>query len=197
MSALISKSAFAKLCGVSAPAISDAVKRGIVVPTESGSIDLDEPNTKAYLARRKAVSTGETPNPDRFHQRQETPIAPQGSKTRSEVELEILEQKAFALRMKNAIQVGEVVSRASFEKGIWQPIEGMCIHWLTDVPKSLAAQIRPAALSGATVQEIEDIIRKALSQEIKSMKKKCETAVQRMSQERLSDSSASIHSSSA
>lgn len=50
MAALVSKSAFARLCGVSPAAITQAIARGDVVVGEFDKIDPDHPINKAYLA---------------------------------------------------------------------------------------------------------------------------------------------------
>ena len=52
MESILTKAAFSRLCGVSRPAIGDAIRRGVLVATPEGKLDVTQADNAAYLARQ-------------------------------------------------------------------------------------------------------------------------------------------------
>lgn len=48
---IVRQSVYARLCGVKPPSISELIKRGLIIKTQDGKIDLDNPVNRAYLER--------------------------------------------------------------------------------------------------------------------------------------------------
>lgn len=56
---IVRQSVYARLCGVKPPSISELIKRGLIIKTAEGKIDLDNPVNAAYLSRHG----GQAPTP--------------------------------------------------------------------------------------------------------------------------------------
>lgn len=70
---IVRQSVYARLCGVKPPSISELIKRGLIIKTPDGKIDLDNPVNAAYLSRHG----GQVPAP------QITPPPPAATDTAS------------------------------------------------------------------------------------------------------------------
>jgi hypothetical protein len=100
-----------------------------------------------------------------------------GGVSRSVVDLAIAQQKLFAAQMKNKKEIGEVLTRAWFHRGVWQPINTQWERMLTDLPRNLIGQLHPLILGGMTREEGEDFIRKQMSSVIQGAKDACKRAM--------------------
>lgn len=187
---LLSKSAFAAQCGVSAPAISKLVRFGKLTIVD-GQVDLEGDDTVEYLRKRGEVSNGERLNKNHgggrptITSQDERPPESQlpiespksGGVSRSVIDLAIAQQKLFAAQMKNKKEVGELLMRAWFHRGIWQPINTQWERMLTDLPRNLIGQLHPLILGGMTKEEGEDFLRKQMSSVIQGAKDSCKRAM--------------------
>jgi phage terminase Nu1 subunit (DNA packaging protein) len=177
---LLTQREFAVIAEVSQQGIAKAVKAGRITITK-GKIDTEGAETIEYLRQRKEVKVGHRSEPNHRPKQIEQPVEsesddmpaapPRGSK--AALDIELTKQRVLSAQLKNALQIGTVVLREVYHKGIWQPINQAFIQMLADVPKSLAAQVVPAVKAGNDITEIESMIRKAMSSVIKAARQKC------------------------
>jgi len=189
--ALVSKSQFAKLAGVSAAAITKVVQTGKVPLTPTGHIDTDGLPARAYLAqvaeRRKSPESfpqyvasnpgGRPPNLPRGGDDEEIDTETRNRMSRREYELEKIKHQALALKLRNAQTIGTLVLREDVDRSIIGPINTVFVRLLTDTSKTIASQIRPMILGGATAEECEEFIRGQHSALLKSLKRQLKRAL--------------------
>jgi len=167
------------MAGVSAAAITKVVATGKVLVRPDGKIDTDTLPARAYLAqireRRKLppesypqYSSTDNPGgrlPGRVRSMDDTDdgddIDPdiRSRLTRREFEIEKIKHQALALKLRNAQSIGTLVLREHVDKALIGPVNTFCVRLLTDCAKTIAAQVRPMVLGGATGEEVEEYIR--------------------------------------
>jgi hypothetical protein len=86
-------------------------------------------------------------------------------------------EKTHALRIKNLVDEGKLVSRKIIKQGIIDPIDEVFTKILTDGSKSASIMVHTMALSGSTPSEIEDHIRMTFSKIIKPAKDRMGKAI--------------------
>ena len=67
---------------------------------------------------------------------------------------------------------GELIGREYVRTHVLSLIEALAMRLLADVPPTLAIRLHSAAASGATIEEMQALIRKSLEREIKGVKDK-------------------------
>ena len=180
----LGKSQLAKIAGVSPAAVTKAIKKGRLVETEDGKVDQDHPLTIEYLSRslqrqRKAAADDAAMPKPRAKGGGRKPAADVSDLVQREqiLKLKDKEQVILTRKLKNAQMIGTLVLRDAVFRGVVNPIQTTFIRMLTDLSKTLAAQIVPLVKGGADEDEIEEFIRKGHSGLIKSLKKQLRQAL--------------------
>lgn len=188
---MLSQGEFAKIAGVSQQGISKAVKAGKITFV-GGKVDTEGAETIEYLRQRSEVKAGHRQEPNRRPAPRPVQQNPEPEETDSNMpappprgskayfDLALMRERVLSARMKNALQVGELILRDTFERGIWSPINACWVQMLSDVPKSLSVQVASAVKAGAEVVEIEGMIRKAMSSAINAARTKCADTLERI-----------------
>jgi hypothetical protein len=174
--ALVTKSEFAKLAGVKKPSVSYAVGRGLIAVVDD-KIDTENPVTITYLRRNRGAvkpkSTGKK-MPRRPPKPPPTGLTDDDDDEvldRNKWELKKIIEQTRGFELKNAETEGRLVSFDLVEKGVFGPIETCWIRMLADGSKTIAAQIHPMIMGGATIEETELFIQKQIGTYIKATKK--------------------------
>ena len=180
---LITQADYARLTGVTPQTISRKTKKGHL-PSEGGMVDLDNDEIKLYLAHKtgspipkKEVKTYDEP--------QRLPGLREGQRQRmsdaidksAELKLRKLEAQTQHLEIKNAKELGTLVSREAVARGVINPIDTFFVRLLADGSKALAETLTPMVKGGATVAEVEESARAILSKFIKPLKSQMVKAI--------------------
>lgn len=75
-----------------------------------------------------------------------------------------------AARLKNAAAAGELIPRELVRTHLFGALEAVNMRLLNDSPKTLARQLYAAAKSGQSLEEAEEIIRKAIGAQLRNVK---------------------------
>lgn len=172
---LVGKTEFARTAGVTPGAITKAIKQDRL-KVKDGKIDLDDPVTLEYLQKRAEARQAQMPPP---RSRMRSPAdevpgeedEPEAKKMgRREFEIEKVKHQALYLRLRNANLIGTMVRREDVIRSVMNPVSTAFLRLLTDVSKTIAAQVKPMVQGGASTEEIETYIRGQHSTCVKNLK---------------------------
>lgn len=194
---LVTKSAFSRVAGVSAAAVSKAARVGFLKKAVcQGKIDTESETARAYL-RQKGIDPG-----DAFSDRTQVNPAPPGvmitlpsgqtdpkefeGKTLSELCALFGTDSRFKVWMearkkitdieKNEIAnekaKGLLVSRDLIKKGVVDPIDAAFATLLTDTAKTIAIRATAMAKSGSEMEDIKSFVVDQISSVIRPAKTK-------------------------
>lgn len=151
---------FAERAGVSIRALYKAASTGRLPAIENGMVDIGHQAAQAYLERRR------------------TPPRKKRQESREELEARKLEAQCRHLELKNAEREGKLVLRETVDRAVFNPINTVFVRLLTDVSKTMAANVVPMVKGGAMVEEIEKHIREQHSTVLKNLKKQMAAALE-------------------
>lgn len=187
---LLTKSAFAKLCGVAPASITKQSAQGKPLhPALVGKkIDCSHPVAVAYLKRqrdkepeerlkyitkkKREAEKGEGDIRDFLEMTLGEVIRSFGSVDLFSDWLTAIKktEEIHTLRLKAAAMEGELVSRELIKRGIFHPIDTSFTRILADGAKNMSAQLHAKVKGGATVEELELFMQKQLTTYIKPAK---------------------------
>jgi hypothetical protein len=178
---LLSKTEFAKQCGVSQPAISKLIRYGKLTIVD-GKVDLEGPDTVEYIRKRGEVSAGDRRNPNVGGGHGEPVSVPEpyqgqgqaqpqgkGMMSRAMVDLAKAQQDFLWKKLKNEEKIGTLAERAQVMK-MWSAVETAFVRMLNDGAHTIAAECWPMAKGSQSIEQGEVAVRKILSGFIKSCK---------------------------
>lgn len=84
-----------------------------------------------------------------------------------------------AHRLKSDQSTGELIPRAFVRTSIIGMVERVNLRLLNDLPASLSGEVFSACQTGATLEEVQELIHDAVSKELKSLKKDTEKEIRR------------------
>jgi hypothetical protein len=182
---IVTSTAFARQCGVSKQAISKAIRTGLIEPTDDGLIDTDHPSAVYYAETQASRPPGKRAGgrpPRSGVVREEAPtrrlpgtpgvVRPMGTAySKQELEVERIKQQVIHLRLKNQVATESLVSKDLVVKYVFQPVSTAHMRILTDGVRAMSAQIVPMVQSGASLEDVEKHMRKALGNFFRAAKK--------------------------
>ena len=141
---------FAEQCGVSRQAIYKAIKNGAITTTPDGKINTETRDALEYSAERTKNDV-------------QISADPVSIKDKRSYDMERSKQGAIRLALQNQKMKGALIARADVERFIINPINTAHTRALTDGARSISALVQPMVMGGATVEEVEGVIKKQLS----------------------------------
>jgi hypothetical protein len=123
----------------------------------------------------------ERPQTTRQESRTEDDDRAPGGISRAELEIKKIQAQTYGINLKNAKEVGKVVSREMVVAGLYNPVETLFSQLLGDYCKASAALVESQAKAGANVIDIEATLRKQMSSFIRAAKTKMLACIDGMS----------------
>jgi len=159
---------FAKMAGVSRPAIYKAIKSGRLPPLVDGQLDPSCPDSRWFLeghdVRPDGGEAGAVP------EEADPEATESGITTRSEVELRKTEAQAKHWELKNARERGELIDRELVAKAI-EITDSEHRRLLADGAQTIAKVTHDLVRTDATKEEVIEAVREEISGFLKSWKR--------------------------
>lgn len=193
MSKMMSRSAFARLAGVTPAAITIACRTELEPACDGDRVDADHPIAIAYLERRNTrVNPGPPPKAKSAPRDDDAPtettedIERYAALTLRELVEKFGTERKFRdwlaalktiedirrTRLDNDETERRLISRELVKTHIFAAIDGSFRRLLSDAPKTIARRVFALAKSGGTVEEAERTIREIMSSQLSHLKAK-------------------------
>lgn len=158
--------------GKSRNAIYNALKKNPprLIRDEDGKIDEDDPLTVQFIGSQ--YMSDAQPNKGI---KLDSPISEEVAKeklSRAELENERLSQQILQLKLKNAIQVGDAVSRSLVKSRFIDPVDDLFIRLISDLPKTVVSTVKTSIASGDTDGKSEMKVKRILERTLRLTKEK-------------------------